>query len=181
MGAQGIDQDLAAGSDIGAHVSIKRATGYEADLVSCGLGSLTPDGMSDNIFEVEIRLPNHIVSSNPEITFINLYRKNPEGRFHTRRSEDIDGYAYSILGVGLNNQLDLINNVEGKIRIPVVTGLTKLLLFTCADLGEIYDSHYFVKAALTFPSNAFVFNIPNDKHLRKIFENQSYKLYDVTH
>jgi len=54
-----------------------------------------------------------------------------------------------------------------------------LLLFTCAGLGDSFDSEYVVKTDLTFPSNTFVFTSPGDEHLNKTFENQSYKVYEL--
>ena len=167
------------GYAIGDSVSIKQISNYEADLVNCTTGGRTPDGVEDKVFDVAIRLPNHLITSNPVISSITLYQKNPERRFHTDKQRTIDGYNYSTLGVALNNELVLVNNEEGEIRIPVVTEVSKLLLFTCAGLGDSFDSEYVVKTDLTFPSNTFVFTSPGDEHLNKTFENQSYKVYEL--
>jgi hypothetical protein len=109
-----------------------------ADRVACRPRGLEKDGLADNVFTVDIVLPEELLPG--VIEALRVERKTPSGVNHTGGND-------FVLGVAAGENLPLLNRDNGGIALPVDTTTVRWWLFGCSDGLDDADTEYRVRAA----------------------------------
>jgi len=109
------------------------------DRVSCSRLGLKPDGVSDQVFIINLKAPPG--EELWTISQLELIRKLPVGINHTSSK-------HHILGVSENPDASLSNDANGTVDIPLGPSGIKLFLFVCADGNGRTDSRYQIRVVL---------------------------------
>ena len=157
-------------------ISLKRVDGGSLDRVSCK--STEPDGFFDNIFVVDIGIPESILAMMPVASKFHLDRKGL-GRGGSGPGADYDTTdRYLTLGISHDLSKPLINSNVTQVAIPLRASVTRFWIFACADGSDLPDSQYSVHTTLTY-SNQFSGNDSfSDIALKKVFENSDYAVFE---
>ncbi len=112
---------------------------FKGDRVSCGKLGLKPDGVSDQVFIINLKAPPG--DGLWTISHIELIRKLPDGVYRTSSKN-------FILGVSEDPDASLSNSANGTVDIPLGPSGIKLFLFACADGNDRADSQYQIRVVL---------------------------------
>jgi hypothetical protein len=123
-------------------LQIRQVMGLKIDRVSCNSTKkgLQNDGRADNVFVVDIRLPDIGPEARGSITAIRLERSTPTGVNHT-------GGRNYVLGVSQEKNSSFLNTENGAIDIKVSDSHYRFWVFSCADGYDMGDSQYRARLA----------------------------------
>jgi hypothetical protein len=147
------------------------------DQISCDSNKAEPDGIDDNIFLVDLLIPERLLLSEPAISAIHLDRKGI-GRGGSGPGADYDTTGrYSGLGVTYNLSERLINFDDFQVTIPLRHTSTQFWLLTCSDGNDLFDSQYSVHLTLTYSLKNSMNNSVINRLFKKVFDNNSYAVF----
>ena len=112
---------------------------FRQDRVSCSRLGLKPDGVSDQVFIINLKAP--LGEELWTISQLELIRKHPVSINHTSSK-------HHILGVSENPDASLSNDADGTVDIPLGPSGIKLFLFACADGNGRANSQYQIRVVL---------------------------------
>ncbi len=123
-----------------AGIRLEKHDSLKLDRVGCGVSALGPDGMTDNVFTLDLDL-NTYPETYRAIKHIDLVRQNPFGVYRTSDQN-------FILGVSRNKGTPLLSDAEGFVDIPITTDNIRLWLFACEDGYDQTSSEYTIQISL---------------------------------
>ena len=167
----------ALGSQDPYPIILRRDSGTEIDRVSCPPDGKVPDGFSDNTFVLDLLIPDDQVSRNPVITSVELVRENPPELYKTAMGGHVLGVSYDAHSPFLKKQRDRIDIAE-QVEILITSSTTRLWLLFCADGHDTSNSQYFVRLTFASPIKIPEYDNADDIPLRKLFENNTYAVYE---
>jgi len=129
-------------SGVSAALQIRQVMGLKIDRVSCNSRKkgLQKDGRADNVFVVDVSLPDVGSQARGSITAIRLERDTPTGVNHT-------GGPNYVLGVSQEENSSFLNTENGEIDIKVSDSQHRFWVFGCADGYDTGDSQYRIRLA----------------------------------
>ena len=150
------------------------------DQMSCDSNKAEPDGIDDNVFLVDLQIPERLLFVEPAISAIHLDRKGI-GRGGSGPGVDYDTTGrYPGLGIIYNLSEPLINSNGFQVTIPLRDTSTRFWLLTCSDGNDLPDSQYAVYLTITYALNNSINDSVTHLLFKKVFENNSYAVFDLS-